>query len=281
MAWPVGTVADNPQTGETKVWNGTKWEPVARNLQPFDTTDRARMAELSAASAATSETAPLLDVLRSEFSNPRLMMGGAHPLAAQIDALLPGDPGLASTTPFFGPLGASAINTLNQQKDFADRIAQANTRLAIPLAAMLKPVANLELQMVKETIGTPATSREAALSGVTDMTRQQNLAVWRDRKAREWRQAYGSLNAQADRGYDTLAAAPGETFDQYFARWAQTNRAAMENPRGMSATFRPASRREEVDTATGRLRGPGGPPPVPKPPTARDDVEGLLRKYGQ
>lgn len=279
--WDIGTVAENPDTGEVAVWNGKQWEPRARNLQPFDAGDNPRLSELSQASAATSETFPLLDVLRTEFQNPNLMMGGAHPFVAQLDAILPGDPGIPPTS-YLGPLGAMAVNTLNRQKDYADRIAQANRKLAFPLAAMLKPVANLEIQMATETIGLPSTSREAALSGIEDLTRQQSLAVWRFRKAREWRQAYGSLGTPADRGYDTLAAMPGETFDQYFARWADTNKAAMALPQGRTAQYRPLSRAGEVDTATGRLRSRGQLPSVPRPPGAgQNDVDALLRKYGQ
>lgn len=223
MADPyVGRTKINKTTGERSMWDGKQFVPVAANGKPMagggyteDKLEESRFNDLTQASGAALQAQPMVEQMRGLIRNPENIMGGAGPATEWIDRLTPG--------------------LFSKQANFADEMKGTAAGLAIPLASVLKPVANQELKMVLGTISEKGTSKDAANANLTRITRANNSAVWKAAKAREWRQAYGSLQTNADRGRTGLNAWPGESFDQYFARWQQENDSALRNPQGAYA----------------------------------------------
>lgn len=223
-----GQTATNPTTGERIVYRQGRWLPlegnVARNgavINPkFQTTlndqDARRTADVAEASRSALQSLPRIQELRGVIDSPDTQMGGFGPAAVMIDQFTPG--------------------LWNKAKDQADRMDSLSTQIAVPLARAMAPVSNTDFLQLRKSIADPAVSKPAARAALSQLQTEANRATWYNKKLGQWVQTYGAPSAPATQSYPgELEAQPGETFDQYFARWSEFNAPTLSNSRGAYA----------------------------------------------
>jgi len=254
---------DDSDPTKRYMWMGEAkggWVPVARDNTPLSpqmlSTDATADAGVLQASAKAGKTGvdaiPNLVRLLRLVNDKKRTVGAFAPVQAWINNAVPW--------------------AFSGQAEKAQALKGLAKKTVAPMMKDMTPATDTDFQNMLDTIVQSDSQRAPAAQSVQQLIYEANRAAWRDKILRDWVKNYGSPTRAASQPFDNTPAAAGETFDQYYSRWADKNAKTLYHPQGAYAPqiVRP-------------LAQPGAPQAMPQGqamPQQQPTVDELLARYG-